>query len=276
MIDNMNSNIKFDFHTHHERCGHARGNIRDYIEAAIDRGLTMIGIADHTPYFANAEDHPYPGIAMAKGDFPKYISEVLQLKQEYEGKIEVLLGIESDFFPENVELYRQCFEPYPFDYIIGSVHHVDGMGIFHKERWEGLSSAQILKIKETYYQLIEQSAKSGMFQILGHIDAMKGFYPSFSSIQTDAVEHTLKAIAEYDMVIEVNTSGKTKDCGGWYPADEILEVANHYGVKVTFGSDAHDPERVGDDFEKVQHKLKEIGFKEWYFFKKKTRYSVSL
>ena len=36
------------------------------------------------------------------------------------------------------------------------------------------------KTKETYYSLIEQSARSGLFQILGHIDAMKGFYPEFS------------------------------------------------------------------------------------------------
>ena len=58
----------------------------------------------------------------------------------------------------------------------------------------------------------------------------------------------------------MNTSGKTKDCGGWYPADDILERALFYNVKVTFGSDAHTPERIGDDFERVQKRLKEIGF----------------
>ncbi|WP_338448772.1 histidinol-phosphatase [Niallia oryzisoli] len=272
----INSNVTFDFHTHHERCGHARGSIRDYIKAALDCGLSMIGIADHSPYFGSEEDHPYPHITMAKSEFPHYIAEVLQLKKEYEGKIDVLLGIEADFFPENVDIYRRCFEPYPFDYIIGSVHHVDGESIFHKTRWEGLSEAQKVKTKESYYELIEGSARSGMYDILGHIDAMKGFYPAFSSIQTAAVEKTLNVIAEQDVVIEVNTSGKTKDAGGWYPSVEILEMAHHYGVKVTFGSDAHDPERVGDDFELVQKKLREIGYKEWCYFKKKKRYSVSL
>ena len=276
MTKAMDSSIKFDFHTHHERCGHARGSIRDYIEAAIENGLSLIGIADHTPYFTSDEDQPYPHIAMGKKEFPIYVSEVLRLKQEYEGRIEVLLGIESDFFPESVSLYGQYFEPYPFDYIIGSVHHVDGIGIFHKERWERLSAAQKVQVKETYYHLIEQSARSGLFQILGHIDAMKGFYPAFSSIQTDAVEQTIKVLSENDMVIEVNTSGKTKDCGGWYPSDEILEMAFHYGIKVTFGSDAHDPYRVGDDFELVQQKLKEIGYKELTIFKQKKRYSIPL
>ncbi|SDM37134.1 histidinol-phosphatase [Bacillus sp. OK048] len=271
-----NLKFQFDLHTHHDRCGHARGSIRDYIEAAIGKGLSIIGISDHTPYFSNREDHPYPHLAMATGKFPEYIAEVLQLKQEYSGKIEVLLGIEADFFPEDVKKYRRQFDQYPFDYIIGSVHHVDGVSIFNKTRWDGLSSEEKVRTKELYYSLIEQSARSGLFQILGHIDAMKGYYPEFSAIQTQIVEQTLKVIAQCDSVIEINTSGKTKYVGGWYPADDILEKALFHGVKVTYGSDAHDPHRVGDEFEIVQNRLKEIGFKKWYYFKAKKRYAVNL
>ena len=271
-----NTKMKFDLHTHHDRCGHARGGIRDYIEAGIENGLNIIGISDHTPYFSSEEDHPFPHITMATSQFPDYVAEVLKLKDEYTGKIEVLLGIEADFFPEYVDNYRQYFDRYPFDYIIGSIHHVDGVSIFKKDRWEGLSSKEQVRTKETYYSLIEQSARSGMYQILGHIDAMKGYYPDFSKIQTAAVEHTLKVIAECDVAIEINTSGKTKYVGGWYPADEILEMALHHGVKVTFGSDAHDPHRVGDEFEQVRASLKEIGFKEWVYFKGRKRYAVNV
>ncbi len=272
----LQPNAKFDLHTHHDRCGHARGRIRDYIEAAIEKGINIIGISDHSPYFTSEEDQPYPHIAMGKSQFPEYVNEVLQLKKEYSGKIEVLLGVESDFFPEHLDVYRSYYDRYPFDYIIGSVHHVDGINIFKKGRWEGLTEQEKIKTKDTYYSLIEHSARSGMFQILGHIDAMKGYYPSFSSIQTEAVEHTLKVIGEYDIAIEINTSGKTKDVGGWYPSDEMLEVARHYGVKVTFGSDSHDPDRVGDEFELVQRRLKEIGFKQWVYFKEKKRVIVPL
>jgi histidinol-phosphatase (PHP family) len=271
-----NQKMKFDLHTHHDRCGHARGGIRNYIEAGIEKGLDIIGISDHTPYFSSEEDHPFPHITMAKSQFPEYIEEVLKLKREYSGKIDVLLGIEADFFPEHVDNYRPFFDRYPFDYIIGSVHQVDGVSIFNKNRWEGLSSKEQIRTKENYYSLIEQSARSGMYQILGHIDAMKGYYPEFSKIETAAVEHTLKVIAECDIAIEINTSGKTKYVGGWYPADEILEMALHHGVKVTFGSDAHDPHRVGDEFEIVQNRLKEIGFKEWVYFKARKRYAVNV
>ncbi|MGA8942670.1 MAG: histidinol-phosphatase [Thermoactinomyces sp.] len=264
--------MKFDLHTHHDRCGHAVGAIENYIKSAIHHGLKVIGISDHSPFFASSKDRAKPRIAMAKSEFPGYVEEVLKLKEVYQDRIEVLLGVESDFFPEHMEIYKQQLGSYPFDYIIGSVHYIDGTkSIFLKENWEGLSKAQILKEKEAYYSLIQEAAKSKAFDILGHIDAIKARYPYFSQVETEIVDQTLKIIADSDTVIEVNTSGKTKDCGGWYPSDEILERACFYGVKVTFGSDAHEPERVADDFEKARQFLKEIGYREWAIFRKRKR-----
>lgn len=269
--------MKFDLHTHHFRCGHADGNIRDYIEAGIRAGLQAIGISDHTPYFGSEEEHAFPRIAMAKSEFRHYVEEVLALKAEYAGKIDVLLGIESDFFPAHAELYRSTLDQYPFDYVIGSVHHTEDVSIFNKTRWKGLSDARKIEVKEKYYDLISQSARSGMFQILGHIDAMKGNYPLFSEIKADqAIDHTLKVIAECNVAIEINTSGKTKLSGGWYPSDAILERAHFYGVKVTFGSDAHKPARVGDELEAVRGRLKQIGFTDWVYFKQKQMQVVPL
>lgn len=269
--------MKFDLHTHHFRCGHADGNIREYVEAAISAGLKVIGISDHTPYFGSTEEQPFPYIAMGKAELANYVNEVLQLKQEYEGKIDVLLGIESDFFPEHTEVYRQTLSLYPFDYIIGSVHQVSGVSIFNKNRWKGFTPTQKIAEKEEYFSLIRQSAKSGMFQILGHIDAMKGNYPSFTDILTeDALEETLKVIAECGIAIEINTSGKTKMCGGWYPSNAILERAHYHGVDVTFGSDAHKPSRVGEEFEEVAEVLKDIGFTQWVYYKQKQKITVPL
>jgi len=272
----MTNSVKFDLHTHHDRCGHAKGNIEDYINAAIDNGLQFIGISDHSPYFYSDEDQLYPGIAMAKSEFENYIQEVLSLKEKFQDKIHVLLGVESDFFPKYIELYRDHYKKYPFDYIIGSVHYVQDINIFKKGRWDNLAKAQKVKVKEEYYHLIEQSARCNVFQILAHIDAMKGFYPPFSEIETEVVDNTLKIIGEEDVAIEVNTSGSTKDVGGWYPADDILERALFYNVKITFGSDAHIPRRVADEFELVQKRLKEIGFKEWAYFVNKKRIMTTL
>ncbi|MDP9701162.1 histidinol-phosphatase [Paenibacillus polysaccharolyticus] len=269
--------MKFDLHTHHFRCGHADGNIRDYIEAGIEAGLQAIGISDHTPYFGSELEQAHPRIAMGKSELQHYVAEVLALKEEYAGKIDVLLGIESDYFPKHAELYRTTLGQYPFDYIIGSVHHTEDISIFNKTRWNGLSNARKIEVKEGYYALIAESARSGMFQILGHIDAMKGNYPPFSEIIADhAIDEALQVIAGANVAIEINTSGKTKLSGGWYPSDAILERANHYGVKVTFGSDAHIPGRVADELDLVRTRLREIGFTDWVYFKQKQMQVVPL
>ncbi|GFN31653.1 histidinol-phosphatase [Paenibacillus xylaniclasticus] len=269
--------MKFDMHTHHFRCGHADGTIEDYIKAGIEAGLKAIGISDHSPYFAHADEHPFPQITMARSELKHYVDEVLQLKAKYADRIDVLLGMESDYFPEHIDTYRKAFEPYPFDYLIGSVHQTRGVSIFNRNRWDGLNEQQQIEEKSHYYDLIAESARSGLFHILGHIDAMKGYYPSFSDIPAmDAVDNTLRIIGECSVAIEINTSGKTKDVGGWYPSDDILERALHWGVQVTFGSDAHVPSRVGDDWELVRKRLLEIGFKQWVYFKEKKRIEVAL
>lgn len=260
--------IKFDLHTHHERCGHADGSIEQYIRAAIKEGLTAIGISDHAPYFAHEHDQPRPNIAMAKREFPHYVREVLALKQKYADKIDVLLGVESDFYAEHIDTYRHTLTKYPFDYIIGSVHQTNGVSIFNRHRFDHLSMDEQIQQKTDYYTLIEQSARSGLFQILGHIDAMKAYYPAFSDIPTpDVIDRTLKTIADHNVAIEVNTSGGTKKVGGWYPSDAILERALYFNVSITFGSDAHHPRRVAEDFARVQQRLQEIGFKQWVYFK---------
>ncbi|WP_445491828.1 histidinol-phosphatase [Niallia sp. 03133] len=266
----------FDLHTHHDRCGHAVGKLEEYILSAIGKGLHYIGVSDHSPHFYSDIDHLRPIYAMANSEFDHYIKEVLQLKEAYKSKIHVLLGMESDYFPKHIEIYRKKYQKYPFDYLIGSVHFVYGVNIFETSQWEGLDSEQRVKRKEAYYHLIQQSAKSGIFQVIGHMDAMKGNFPAFSNIETPIIDETLKVIAEEGISIEINTSSTMKGCGDWYPSQEILERASYFEVDVTYGSDAHHPDRVGDSYLYVQKKLKEIGFKEMVYYVEKKRRVVPL
>lgn len=265
----------FDLHTHHDRCNHAEGKISDYIEAAIAKEIDVIGISDHSPFFYSEQDALFPNIAMKKSEFKDYINEVLSLKEKYKDKIEVLLGIESDYFPEHVDLYKNIYKKYPFDYIIGSVHFVDDISVFDRNHWNHLTREERIKRKQKYYTLIEQSAKSGLFQILGHIDVMKTLHGDFLSLPNNMIDNTLKIISNYDLTIEINTSGDFKGCG-WYPATDILERAQYYDIDITFGSDAHVTDRVGDQFHVVQNVLKDVGYKEWCFFRKKQKVYVSL
>ncbi|MFC5701888.1 histidinol-phosphatase HisJ family protein [Cohnella faecalis] len=263
--------MKFDYHTHHERCGHASGSVRDYIEAALNNGLHIIGISDHTPAFALEEDRPWPGGAMAKSEFPIYVNEVLQLKQDYAGRIEVLLGIEADFLPDSLDVYRSVIHSYPFDYVIGSVHDFAGIGLYNADHWTNLTSQGKLELKNLYYQYIAQSAKCGLYDILGHVDALNRYFPEYSDLRTEAADVTLKTIAASDVVIEINSSDNN-----WVPNEAFLERALYHGVKVTFGSDAHEPEQTGHDFEKVQSSLRDIGYREWATFRGRKRTMVEL
>lgn len=279
MIDNNQIKEKitrFDLHTHHERCGHAIGTVEDYIRAAIESGLHAVGISDHSPFFAYPDVHPHPGSAMAACEFEAYISEVLLLKKKYEGKIDVLLGVESDFFPEHQELYRDWYRRFPFDYILGSVHYLNGTHIFERKRWLDRDEQELIHEQKLYYSLIQQAARSGLFDIIGHLDAIKGYYPSGRPLLGEHPDDTLQVIAQCGLAIEVNTSGLYKDCREWYPSPELLERAYHYGVPVTFGSDAHEPGRVGDRFDSVRERLKQCGYREWYVFKNRRKYAASL
>lgn len=275
--------MKFDVHTHHDRCGHATGKIENYILSALEKKLDVIGISDHSPFFASSRDHLLPNISMAKSEFKNYINEVIQLKKKYQGEIEVLLGVESDFFPEQKKIYNKIYQKYPMDYIIGSVHY-SGKGklfspenkIFNRKRWKGLSKSELLEEKETFYNLIQQSAKSGVFDILGHIDSIKGYNTDFIEISTPKVEETIKVIAENNVSIEVNTSAKFKDPVGWYPEDSILEMAYHYGVDISYGSDAHSPSRVGDELNEVRKHLKNIGFKKMAFYRNRKKILIDI
>jgi len=258
--------MKFDLHTHHERCGHAHGSIRDYILAAITNGLSFIGISDHTPFFADSEDHPSPEASMATSEFPAYVREVLEMKREFAGRIEVLLGVEADFIPDALDSYRSMLQSYPLDYIIGSVHDFAGVSLYDAEHWERLTETGKLELKNSYYHHISRSAESGLYDILGHVDALNRYFPGYSNVYTEAAEHTLRTIAAHEVVMEINSSDEL-----WVPGPDLLERALYYGVKVTFGSDAHEPARVGEHFEAIGRHLYDIGYREWAVFKNRKR-----
>ena len=81
--------IKIDYHTHHYRCGHARGTIEDYIRRAIELGLEEIGISDHLPLYFREGNDPGPGSAMAKHELPEYVDEVLALTVMTQAKLHI-------------------------------------------------------------------------------------------------------------------------------------------------------------------------------------------
>ncbi|MEU9802453.1 histidinol-phosphatase [Streptomyces sp. NPDC051000] len=258
-----------DLHTHHERCGHATGSLRDYVTAALDRGVKVLGLSDHTPMFAEEEDQALPRVAMPKSRFPSYIAEALALKEEFAGSIEILVSTEADFFRGRMDAYTQALSAYPLDYVIGSVHMFEGRDIFDVTRWETVEEDDLGAVKARYFREIAACARSGLFHVMGHVDALKGNHPRLGAAPAPAAsDEMLRAIRDSGAVMEINTSGGTKMCGGWYPEFDLLERAHHFRVPITFGSDAHVPERVADQYPEVAKVLGEIGFRTWTVFRR--------
>jgi len=235
--------IKIDYHTHHYRCGHAKGTIEDYILSALENGLEEIGISDHSPLYFREGDDPGPGSAMAKSELPEYVDEVFALREKYQGQIVVRLGIESDYIEGMEEEYAAIYAKYPFDYIIGSVHYFHGRHIYDQRRW--LPGVDVEAAYTEYFRQVQMSAKSGLFDVLGHITAVRAYGPKPDpQFLNDLYEETVQIIAAHNCCVEVNTSGYRKTGVEPFPDEAMLQKCIAYGVPLTYGSDCHQPNEV--------------------------------
>lgn len=259
-----------DLHTHHERCGHAIGSLRDYVMEALSKGVELLGLSDHSPMFAAEEDHALAPVAMPKSEFPSYVAEALALKKEFKGHIEILVSTEADYLSGQMTPYRTALSGYPLDYVIGSVHRFEGMDVFNPARWEDVDEEELAGIKSRYFRQVQECASSKLFDVIGHVDALKGSFPALRDVRAPAAaDQMLIAIRDSGAVMEINTSGDTKKCGGWYPDFDLLERAHHFGVPVTFASDAHEPRRIAHQYHDVVGVLHEIGITRWTVFRQR-------
>jgi len=248
----------YDYHTHNRRCGHAEGVLEEYVQSAIQKGLRHIGLSDHSPIYHLGDDpHPRPGIAMHRDELTHYLDECVELKRAYRGKIDVRVGIESDYVSGWDDHYRALWEDDRLDYVIGSVHWIGDWQIFKPELPEGHTVETIFS---AYLDSIKGAAQSGIYDIMGHIDAIKvrGYIPDGDIVA--AYKETLEAIAASGVAIELNTSGWRKSCADQFPSRAILESARTMGIPVCLGSDAHAPNLVGAGFAEALDVLREVGY----------------
>ena len=120
----MNSQ-RIDYHIHTHRCGHATGDMEEYVEKAFEIGLAEIAFTDHIPM-----EHPVlEEYCMNRDELDGYVNEVLHLKDVWKDRITVHLGVEADFAEGHEEYVQGILEEYPFDVVLGSIHVMDGWGV---------------------------------------------------------------------------------------------------------------------------------------------------
>jgi histidinol-phosphatase (PHP family) len=230
----------------------------DYIEAAIASSLVEFGVSDHGPAYFRAGDHPLPGTQMARSELPHYVREAHELKACYAGRVAVKVGLEADFAPEFEDVCRAMLAAQPFDYVLGSVHWVNGRSIFDRTRWVAEDAGETYA---AYYDLLVRAAGSGLFDVLSHLTAVEAYGPPISEELSDRLySRVADAVAASGCVVEVNTSGYRKLGGDEpFPNRKLLRLLIAAGVPLTFGSDAHRPAEVTFGRERVIALLAELG-----------------
>lgn len=243
--------MTIDLHNHTVLCNHATGTVDDYIEAAIAAGTHYFGFSDHAPMRFDPE---YRMSISQMGLYERWIREA---QEKYADRITILLGYEVDFLPNYMEpsvLNRPC------DYRIGSVHFIDQWGFDNPDYFHRYQELESDEMYIRYFNLIEEMAKSGRFDIVGHLDLLKvfKFFP-----KTDVrilAKNALLAIKKANMTIEINVAGLRKPVEEIYPSPSLLASIAELEIPITFGSDAHRPDQVGLFTHEAQTLASSVGY----------------
>ncbi|MGE7614075.1 histidinol-phosphatase HisJ [Paenibacillus sp. NPDC101420] len=271
--------MHIDYHTHHERCGHAVGKLEEYVQRGIQLVLQQLGLSDHLPLIHVDPASYYPEMAMPMAELPRYVEECLTLKERYRGVIDLRVGLEADYIEGYEDQIREILSPYPWDYLIGSVHFLGEWDITDYRQVDGWEGKDELEVYRLYYDAVKKSALSGLYDIIGHMDVIKrfGYGPQTPEGKAEVrmLElETLKVIADSGIAMELNASGLTKPCAEMFPAEHLLQEAFKLSIPLTLGSDAHDPAKLGDGLQEARSMLWHTGFRELAVFEGRRRTTV--
>jgi len=260
--------MRVDLHNHTTLCNHAEDTMEQYIEKAIELGIDVYGFSEHAP-MKNFED----GYRLVHEKKEFYENEVKKLQQKYQDKIKILLGYEVDFIEGDFLLEE--IKNAKVDYLIGSIHYLGDWGFDNPEFIGEYKNKDINKIWEEYFYAVELMAKTGNFDIVGHLDLIKVFkYLPTKDIKTLA-KKALQEIKKSNMVIEINSAGFRKPIGEQYPSKELLELAFELNIPITFSSDAHAIEQIGFEYKQTIELAKKIGYNKCVYFENREKVNVN-
>lgn len=259
-----------DYHIHTKMCGHAYGEMEEYVAAAQRKGLREIGFADHVPMYFLAPEQRDLSIAMKEEELPLYVEQVREMQAKFH-PFNVKLGLEADFTPGMENELAAILEAYDFDYVLGSIHYIDGWGYDNSQYISEYDKWDLYELYRRYFTILGQAAASGLFDTLAHPDLIKKFGFSPQADIAPLYAGAVQKIAEAGVCIEVNTAGLRAPAGEIYPQIKFLELCRKNRVPVTLGSDAHHPEQVGAGFKEAMELLRTVGYREVVTFSGRKR-----
>jgi len=247
-----------DYHLHlrnsRGEIAHESQSVEPFVETARAAGVDEIGFTEHGYYFTQLRTLWSISYQTERCvyDLDAYVGAVVQARER---GLPVKLGLEVDYVAGREDETRSLLAPYPWDYLLGSVHWIDGYGIDGEPRL--LDEVGVEETWRRYFETLARAANSGLFDSLSHPDLVKIF-----GDRVEAFDYARVAdeIAESDVAVEVSTAGLRKPVGELYPHPELLAACRERDVPVTTGSDAHQPALVGRDFDRARELLRFAGY----------------
>jgi histidinol-phosphatase (PHP family) len=263
-----------DYHMHlrneREELAHDMSSIEAFVESASAAGVDEICFTEHAYYFRELRalwTVPYQ-IERCHYDLDPYVDAIVGAKSR---GLPVKLGLEVDFVRGKEEETRSLLEPYPWDFLLGSVHWIDGWGIDGEPRLT--QRVGVERAWETYFLELASAARSGLFDSLSHPDLVKIFGDRVEGFDYSPA---LDAVAESGVAVEVSTAGLRKAVGELYPAPQMLDACRERGIPVTTASDAHSSDLVGRDFDRARDLLRSAGYTTITVFEQRSPRQVPL
>jgi len=259
-----------DYHMHTPRCNHAKGSVRDYADAAIRCGLKEIGMSDHSP-MPGGFDKEW---RMDRSEMASYLAEIEQVRDALPDQLTVRVGLEADFHPGTEHYVKAMIASYDWDYVIGSVHYIGDWGFDNPDTIQRWDDCNIDEAYCAYFELVAQSAQTGLFDIIGHPDLIKKFghraNPTNKTVKA-AEEAMLQAVLQSGAALEISSAGLRKPVNEIYPHKRIVARAAELNIPFAFGSDAHSPAEVGRDMDTCLSLLESFGVTEIASFEQRNR-----
>jgi histidinol-phosphatase (PHP family) len=259
--------IKADYHIHSAFSGDSKTPMEDMVTKSIDLGLTHICMTEHY-------DPDYVYLPEEEGMFElntdSYLYELLKLRKKYEDKIYIGFGVELGLQPHIKRQLAVYAKSHDFDFIIGSSHICNRKDPYYPSFFEGRDEDEA---HQEYFESVLECVKSlPYFDIYGHLDYVVRYGPTKNDKYTydkhkDVFDKILLHLIEEGKGIEVNTGGFRAGLGQPNPCIDIVKRYRELGGEIiTIGSDAHAPNDIASDFDKVCEILKDCGFKYYCIF----------
>jgi histidinol-phosphatase (PHP family) len=242
MTTKEDSPIRTNYHTHTARCKHAQGADESYVTSAIEGGYTRLGFSEHTPW-------PYPDgfvsrSRMDASELNGYVQSVNALKATYADKIEIVLGLEVEHFPEYKDWLLEIKEKHQIAFLIFG-NHFDSP---YEDIYYGKVSGTEHVVNYTTQTLA--GIASGLYDCLAHPDLFLQAYPAFDHTCRSAARDICQAAKAMGLPLEYNISGfyntHRRRGGIGYPHLDFWQIAAQEGCSAIIGIDAHKPERLLD------------------------------